>query len=250
MRENDKLVCSQILNRILCKPISRLFWNYSDDTINPHIAHPIGLEYVSTRLSQDKYSQIADFIYDLYTCIQNGVAGSPKDSIRYSSSQELLNELDSVLSELQPLSKTTIIPLRILISDFEEENIYPNFTIQTPNIQEPQSYLFNEEVKESPDEEFLTKLIRDIRFLTSEYLTSKVIVLIIKLQPESVLLEDSVSINFNLLTKENLNIIRKYVSDLLYQSASGQIDPFSRPFGSKVKPIYIQGRGNYILEQK
>lgn len=250
MREKDKNICNQILGRLLNKPISKLFWNNQEDVVNQHISHPLGLEYISSRLSKDKYAQISDFIYDLYTCLHNGEIGSPKDSIRYSSSQELLSELDGVLLELQPLSNPSIVPLHILIDNFESKNVYPNLEINSREVQEPQSTLFKQETSEVVDEEFHSNLIRDIRFLTSEYLTSKLIVLITKLQPESVLFEDNISINLSLLTDENLLIIRKYVSELLYQAASGKIDPFTRPFGSQVKPIYIQERGNYIIEQK
>lgn len=246
MNENEIKVCSKIFQTIINNPLSRLFWTYQSDVVNSNIQHPINLEYVSNRLSKRKYTKPADFIYDLNLCLLNGKNGSTKGTIRYAAAQELLMIFENLVSNLQPLAHPNTLPLRFFTSEFEEENALPESSIQSNinenNFNTPNSELFQMD----PDPNDLVTLLRDIKLLTSTDLTMKLAVLVKNLQPNALTLGNTLSFNVGLMTEETRIAVRKYVTELLYDAASGKIDPFARPFGTKVDPIKIQERGIFL----
>ena len=98
----------------------------------------------------------------------------------------------------------------------------------------------------NPDPNDLVTLLRDIKLLTSADLTMKLAVLVKNLQPNTLTLGNTLSFNVGLMTEETRIAVRKYVTELLYDAASGKIDPFAHPFGTKIDPIKIQERGIFL----
>lgn len=246
MNDKEIEVCSKIFQTIINNPLSRLFWTYQSDVVNSNIQHPINLEYVSQRLSKKKYTRPADFIYDLNLCLINGKNGSSKGSIRYAAAEELLMLFESLVSNLQPLAHPNTLPLRFFTNEFEEENALPEASIQSNsnenNTKTPMSEIF----QMNPDPNDLVTLLRDIKLLTSTDLTMKLAVLVKNLQPNALTVGNTLSFNVGLMTEETRIAVRKYVTELLYDAASGKIDPFARPFGTKIDPIKIQERGIFL----
>ena len=242
MNENENQVCVKIFQKIVNNPLSRLFWKNQSDVVNSSILNPVSLEYISVRLSKQKYIRASDFIYDLHLCLLNGKNGSVNGSVRHAAAQELLNIFDSLVSSLQPLAHPNILPLRFITSEFEQENALPNYAIPPNEVKEPASALFQID----PDPNDLVTLLRDIKLLTSSDLTIKLAVLVKKLQPEVLTMGDVLSFNVGVMTEDTRIAVRKYVSELLHDAASGKYDPFQRPFGTKSDPIKIQERGMFL----
>ncbi|OHT08151.1 hypothetical protein TRFO_23435 [Tritrichomonas foetus] len=242
MNQNEIAVCSKIFQTIVNNPLSRLFWSYQSDVVNTNILHPVSLEYISTRLSKQKYARAADFIYDLQLCLTNGKNGATPGTVRYAAAQELLLIFENLISSLQPLAHPNLLPLHFITAEFEEQKALPEYHFPETENKEPQSELFK--LKSDPND--LASLLRDIKLLTSPDLTIKLAVLVKKLQPEALVMTDALSFNVGIMTEETRVAVRKYVTDLLRDAASGKIDPFMRPFGTKVEPIRVQERGMYL----
>ncbi|KAH0795302.1 transcription factor GTE2-like [Histomonas meleagridis] len=244
MEQTQKEICIKIMKSILENPISKLFWNFAPDATNPNIAHPLSLEYISTRLSNDKYSLPSDFIMDLRLCFQNGKAGEPQGTIRHASAQQLLVDLDSMVAKLQPLANPKVLRLQLITSEFEDNLSFPEYSQLPREVNEPHAQIFDTD----PDPSDTATLLRDIKFLTSPDLTAKLAVFITKIQPEVVIVAEEITFNIYLLTDENRIIVRKFVTQLLKDAASGKMDPFSRPFGVVVKPMKVQERRMFFNE--
>lgn len=246
MNENEVCVCNQIFQTIIDNPLSRLFWTSSNDVINPAVLHPLNLEDISIRLSKGKYIKPDDFVKDMNLCLVNGINGSVKGTIRNAAATELKLLFDHLVLSLQPLAHPNTLPLKFITSKFENENALPEIvehefdSKKAP--QEPQSELFK--LKSDPND--VVTLLRDIKLLTSIDLTMKLAVLIRDLQPDVITVGDVLSFNVGLMTEETRIKVRKYVTELLRESASGQFDPFLRPFGTYVDPITIQERGMFL----
>ncbi|KAK8898860.1 hypothetical protein M9Y10_001152 [Tritrichomonas musculus] len=247
MNDNENKVCTKIFQTIINNPLSRLFWTDQSDVVNSNIQHPVNLEYISIRLFKEKYTRAADFIFDLNLCLNNGKNGSVKGTIKYAAAQELLMIFENLVANLQPLAHPNTLPLRFFTSEFEEENALPEASIMSnenndEGTHSPQSEIF--QMNSDPND--LVTLLRDIKLLTSTDLTMKLAVLVKNLQPNAITLSNTLSFNVGLMTEETRIAVRSYVTELLHDAASGKIDPFARPFGTKVDPIKIQERGIFL----
>ena len=244
MNETEQEVCARILSSILSRPISKFFWDEPSDLTNPGVIHPFNLSWIATRLKRRKISSPLDFIKDLKVCLQNGKSGSQPGSIRYSAAVQLLADLDSLVQAYQPTAYSTVLPLHFATADFENScgiPEHPDYTVLHES--KPHSKVVTEEA----DPNDLPKLVRDIKFLSFTDLVAKLAVFVRKLQPEAVIVNNDISFAIALMTDETRTAVRKYVTSLLTDAASGKIDPFARPFGEKVTPVRIQERGMYVM---
>jgi hypothetical protein len=244
MNEVEKNLCERILTALFRRPVSRLFWNHQGDIANPAVARPYSLLWVSSRLAEDCYSSPGDLVRDLRVCFQNGKAGASPGSIRYGAAQQMLADLDVLVTTFHPSASLVVFPISVALADFEEVVAVPSHQSMQRSISEqpPGSQLFQTE----SDPSDFGSLIRDIKLLSCSDLTAKLAVLVKNLQPEAVSVTTDVSFNIGIMTDETRRAVRQYVTELLHDAAIGKFDPFGRPFGHRFTPIRIQERGGYL----
>jgi hypothetical protein len=244
MHEVEMEVCEKILDALYRRPVSRLFWNNPSDISNPGIIHPYSLSWVAARLAQDCYSSPADFVRDLRICFQNGKTGSSGNTLRSGAAQQLLVDLDSLVSSYHPSSGPAVLPVSLSVAAFEESSVAPKHAnLVLPSSDQPPGSLLFEHAVDPTD---VTLLIRDIKLLSCPDLTAKLAVLVRTLQPEAVIVTSDVSFNIGIMSESTRVAVRQYVTDLLHDAAVGKLDPFARPFGVKFFPIRVQERGVYM----
>ena len=246
MGDAEQEVCSRILSSILSRPIARFFWDEPSDLTNPGVIHPFSLSWLATRLSRRKFATPGDFIKDLKVCLQNGKNGSPPGSIRHAAAVQLIADLDALVQTYQPSAFPTVLPLHFATADFENScgvPEHPDYSVLR------EGTAIARVAVEEPDPTDMAALVRDIRFLSSTDLVAKLAVFVRKLQPEGILVGDDISFNIGLMTDETRAAVRKYVTALLRDAASGKVDPFARPFGEKLTPVRIQERGIYVKSE-
>jgi hypothetical protein len=243
MHENEHRVCAKILEALFRRPMSRLFWDHAADAANPAVVHPVSLSWICDRLTSGKYATPADVLRDVRTCLQNGKSGSPPGSIRASAAHHLLLELEALVSSLHPGSFPLVLPIPCAIAEFNAGAgipVHERFQVQ-PSGRPPASAIF----RRPADANDLFTLIRDIKFLSTGFLTARLAVLVKKLQPEGVTIGDDISFNIGVMTDGTRRAVRKYLDALLLDAATGKVDPFEREFGVKLGLVRIQERGMY-----
>jgi hypothetical protein len=243
MNENEYRVCAKILEAIFRRPISRFFWDHPADVTNPGIVHPFSLSWVCARLSDGKYATPSDVMRDVRTCLQNGKNSSPPGSVRASAAHHLLLELEALITSLRPTSFPVILPISFAVAEFNAKAAVPaHRAIKVePLGRQPASEVF----RRPADASDLSALIRDIKFLSTGFLTARLAVLVKKVQPEGVTIGDDISFNIGVMTDATRQVVRKYLDTLMFDAATGTIDPFERAFGAKLGLVRIQERGMY-----
>lgn len=243
MSENEVEVCERILQALLERPISKLFWYDASDLTNSAVVHPFNLRWVRDRLKSNKFSTPADFVRDLRICLTNGKMASDPGSVRHAAAEQLLLDLDALVQSFQPSAYPAVLPLRFITTDFEKSCGVPEHKEHsTKSDKKPLSMVFTPDT----DETDMATLVRDIKFLSSTDLIVKLAVFVRRLQPEGILMDTDIHFNMEILSPDTLTAMRRYVTDLLMAAASGNIDPFARPFGEKVTDIKIQQHGIYM----
>lgn len=244
MSENEVEVCKRILSAICERPVSKMFWKEGTDLTNSDVIHPFSLSWIRDRLVRHKFSTPADFIRDLRICLTNGKNGSEPGSIRQAAAVQLLADLDMLVQKFQPSAYPAVLPLRFITSDFDERCGIPEHEdYKTVHTKEPISLAL------TPETNDMATLARDIKFLSSTDLIAKLAVFVRNCQAEGCIVDNGdISFNMELWTDETVQAVRGYVTNLLRKAASGEIDPFARPFGEQVSDIQIQQRGMYVMK--
>lgn len=241
MNEDEFNLCKNIYNKLSTRKVFRLFWNNESDLTNPAIEHPVNFELIMKKLETKIYDSVTTFIGDVATVIENAMVANSPESIRYAAAQQLSEYFNKIIEEIEPLSGTIATPIRVVTSDFLN-SIHPPgelTKIKFDSSKTPGSVLFQTD----SDPEDLDTLFRDIKFLTSTTLAYELAAFTRQLQPNIINIRSEVSLNISLLTEENKPKMRAFVTHLLKKAATGEVDPFARPFGQRVPPVRMYERG-------
>lgn len=242
MNKNEYDVCHRIFEAIKSRPVSAMFWNCDSDIVNQNVIHPLRLCDIASRLNNNWYSSPGELMNDLKSCFMNGKLGYPAGTFRNAAAQLLLNDLENLMTKFQPQTFPSILPLQLILDDFENNQITPGHKDFPYADNKPAAEIFNEE----PDPNDLSALLRDIKMLISPDLTAKLALFVRRLQPEIVTTGEDLSFVLGFMLDETKIKVRKYVTLLLRDAASGKIDPFARPFGAKCEKIRITERGMFL----
>ena len=241
MNDDEVNICKSIFNKLKSRKVFRLFWNNEADLVNPNIEHPLNFEIISQKLDSKLYDSVLSFISDVATVLENAQAGYENGSIRHAAAIQLSAYFEELLEEIDPLSGPVAMPLRFAAHRFMENSQPPGDIPKKSGSpgKEPGSLLFQNQ----SDPEDLDALFRDLKFLTSTTLAYERASFVRQLQPDVLTIQDEISLNISLLTSENRPKMRKFVTHMLKKAATGEVDPFARPFGQVIQPVRIYERG-------
>jgi len=243
MHPDEITLCVKIFEMLKTREAFNMFWNNTYDIVNSDIIHPITFEVINSKLDKKCYSTINEFISDVNLCIENGKAGYPAGSIRNSAAFQLQHYFEEILRDVNPFGGPIAMPLQLVIKDYLDTNrfILKNSSTKITNPEQitPGSLLFEQKSINNDTE----SLLRDIKLLNSTSLAAEFATFVRKLQPEAIIINEEVVFNISLITKENVPLLRRFVTALLKKGALGNIDVYSRPFGQKISPLEIHERG-------
>jgi hypothetical protein len=220
MIEGQKLICERLLSNVLEIPCATLFWNSERDLIDDSISSPVSLEYVSQKLSKGVYASASDFLTDLRRLFHNAM--STEKGLRLEAARYLWNKFEEMVEEQSP----NMHPNAIVVSELAEqlEEIYKNTVPikKRPNLGNgirPGA----EVLKNSADDYSVQALRECVGLLESADLICRVALFLMDRQPETVLMDASLSLDFSLMTEQTRKDLRLYLQKLLEDSAVGKI---------------------------
>ena len=237
MNEQQLISCKKILESVLRRPVSRLFWDASGELTNKNIEQPISLSYINDRLGKGLYPSTSAFVKDMRMVFLNGDSYDNRNSIRPAAISLLMEDFEKALAIYSPSSSSALnTKLKITLNDIQEitdsakssENIEKNSTILED--QKPGCNFIANSSEIPPEKITCEDLKNEVNLLKTSKLLLKVIQFIYNLQPEAIALSSGVSILFSLLKPENIQKIHIFVIGLLHDSATGKIDGLEPSF--------------------
>jgi len=235
MNEDQIVACRYVLQAVLRRPISKLFWECDDDIANSKIETPISLSIISTKLNKGIYSIPSEFIADMRQVFINGDSYDSEDSIKPAAVRLLLEDFENALSYYSPSLLPISIKLKFLLNKLElaiPKQHTKSIAEQIVDTK-PGNVFFNPKMDGKYS---IAELIDKISLLKSSDLLIKVIAYIYHIRPEAVILSYGVSIKFDLIEQEELKKISLYVDEILLRASIGEIDGFSCEIINETNP--------------
>ena len=216
MEPEQVQICENILESLLRRPISLLFYQTPKDVETLLSSNPTTLQYVQKRLKTNSYSSAYDFVQDIRSVLYIGLTS--KDQFRKSGALLLSNELEALIIKLLPgleeiPRKLNQIHLKISehIDSFPKDNeIFKDLNLET----QPGCELFSNP-EYQPEKATSFTLKRDLSMIKSPSILTYVFALIYRHQPEVINIGDNVSINFSLMTQETIVAASNYLHTLI-----------------------------------
>ena len=232
-----------IFQKIKEHKLAPLFWENQKDIVNPDIIHPVTFEFIEQKLKKELYKDKRIFLLNLKLCFENVKNGCSTNLLKYAAACEFYNDFEKLVSSLDSPTFPLSVPLTASTEQFIKSNERPgtNYIKEaTQKSQQPGSVLFEElETAESGEEIDHTKLMRDIGFCTTAGLSMRVVSYMRNLQSETVIVGKELLLKTKNLTPENLRKLRKYVTRILRDAATGKIEAYNRPYGAVIAPVHI-----------
>ena len=239
MNIDQAKLCREILESLIRRPVSRLFWDYDGPEMEgPKVRAPVSLRLISDRLLRGLYVTPDAFVADMRTLFSNAVK-RPQRGIRSMAAVELAQEFENLMGDLGPTpsgltaqTQGLELKLRRFLRD-----IHPGLTINIENTdREPGAEI----VRQPKTEADVNNIAEDIRNLFSPSLLLRVIAFIYSLQPEAVSIdEEEIVIEFLLLTDATLQKLREFLNKLIRQTAQGKINPFVKGASGSARPAFV-----------
>lgn len=235
-REQTEL-CREILESILRRPISRMFWELDCPQAMANVKVPITLHLISDRLSRGLYGTPDEFVSDMRVLFSKSMKAA-KNSVRSVAASQLLLQFEQLMADLSPsLSPcTTKEQLGTVKLTKIVKSLAPWLTsAASVSNGEPAAEI----VKNPHTEVSVSEIATDIRSLFSPALLLRVLAFVYQMQPEAVSIdEEEMSIEFTLLSDENLGKLRVFVNELVAKAAKGEINPFMKGTGGRSRPAF------------
>jgi len=221
MNKNEHYKCSKILQSVLKRPISQIFWSYggkcADET-------PFTLSLVSEKLERCLYHSLDDFIKDMKLSIDPSSSFCKKDPLRSAAVSLLNKDLEEAIQKYsvsisKHIQETQLIE-KSLIEFVEESSHFCNTTIEICESHDPASRMTQIREKEysSSDIAIMLQSVRSpelvLRFASRAF----------KLQPETITVGNDLSFHFALMTNETIQDLGVFITNTLRSVAQGSID--------------------------
>jgi hypothetical protein len=220
MIEAQRVVCSELLDHILDIPCATLFWDSERDLTDDSIASPISLQFISQKLSKGVYTSTSDFLTDLRRLFHNSM--STEKGLRLEAARYLWNRFEEMVEDQSP----SMHPNAIVVSELAkhlEDIAKDTFPINRRRALGNDVRAGAEVFKNSTDDYSVQALRECIGLLESADLICRVAVFLINRQPETVLMDVSLSLDFSLMTEQTRKDLRLYIQKLLEDAAVGRI---------------------------
>ena len=248
MNEQQLISCKKVLEAVLRRPISRLFWDVSSEITNKNIEQPISLSYINDRLGKGLYPSTSAFVKDMRMVFLNGDSYDNKNSIRPAAITLLMEDFEKALAIYSPSSSSSLnTKLKITLNDIEEitnssksPQEKEKSAIAPPEDRKPACNFIAQSDSLSPEEISCEDLKNEINLLRTSKLLLKAMQYIYNLQPEAIVVGQGVSIFFSLLKPENIQKIHVFIMHLLNDSAVGKIDGLEPSFLDSREPSLVQ----------
>lgn len=228
MNKRSHELCDFVLKELLKNPVAHALWNTASDVQNSQLIQPVDLKTISEKLSRNIYTDLHSFMEDINRCINNSTNGFSPSTFRHAAALQLKEELGKLMEKFTfPSVRNEFVNSAKKITNlgsYEGE-------VRTMNVTKPSAGLFTEE---NPDIKMLMRCLASPEMLHDFYL------FLANLQVESITTGETISVNLTVLTEENRNKLRDYLLTILFNAASGRVNPFNRPFGVKISPVSIR----------
>ena len=242
MIEEQDAVCRLIIQQLKEIPVWKLFSDQSVQQIPKTINKPITFEIIESKLDHHVYPNSDAWVAEMRRFFMNEIENSAPNSIRKNSAILISQKFEKLMETLAP----GLSPHIISVQATEEKlyKIYESMITADPDVQitkttKPASRVFADIEKEG-DDVTPQMLIHKMRLLRFPELLLRAIAFVHKYQPECIVYGDTLSINFSLLSKENMAKLNEFINKLMLDAATGKIDPMKRVSGTDISPTELR----------
>ncbi|EAX87712.1 hypothetical protein TVAG_009170 [Trichomonas vaginalis G3] len=225
MNENQIRSSLQIMDELQQQPIWNVFENIDSKLAADEVNHPYSFDQIYGRLEKKIYHDAHEWINEMRNTFSVYADIFKQDELKRNIINKLWQEFEfslrrnsiedsEIISEIKAIKKN--------LSDWTKNNSAEKISIINDKL-EPYSKFYSLELISDIND---LQLQRCIRMLRSRNLFIKIAAFIHKLQPEAVIMNEIISIQYDILSPDNLMCVKKFVADLIQDAAKGVIDPF------------------------
>ena len=232
MNQNQVCVCDLILQKIISRPIAKMFWDINEVTVS--LNEPLSLSIIEEKLHRGLYTSATHWVSDMRELFSSGFSKKTEHTLRMAAARQLMEELNKLLWELSPMQCSTVIKFELIENQLNQfiSNNLPSFRIQgETSDREPCAFPLKRKPKGNEE------IAEYMKLITSPSLILRALSFLSFIQPEVVQInEESLCIVFSLMYPETSEKFGEYLHKLTTESASGKFDPYFQDVQSKVKP--------------
>ncbi|OHT06203.1 hypothetical protein TRFO_25824 [Tritrichomonas foetus] len=225
--------CSMIMQKILRRPVSKMF--YSVSAIET-VTKPISLQTISEKLQENKYKTADEWIYEMRLVLSFAKRQSNNIPLKAAAARLLMSDFEDEMMTLSPMLSPHMLFLQIAEEHFNNfiQSYHPEIPRRIPITDSvPASEIFKTWNKESTP----SQLLSEIKMLNSPSLLLRVAAFIYKIKPEAIGFGKQLSMILSMLSQDEMMNTSNYVRRILFDAATGKIDPFIQTPGHQAKTL-------------
>lgn len=239
MNEQDEAICKFIFSKLMQSSLVQIFWETPVDVSSPGNTHPISLSQIHYKLEHKLYKSSVLFLKNIRMFIDNSIDVSQPGTLRYAAALQIKIDFEKILASLDSPLYNTTLALLSSCEEYEESGTIPERkTIETENAGKKLGTRYF--LASSHQETDYNKLLKDIKICYTSGLATRVAAFIKRLQPDKVVVGQSIYLMTKNLSNEDVQKLQEYITKLLQEVAAGRIDPYNRPFGQKISPVDVK----------